>query len=97
MLLGKEEENVVFQDRADAGYRLARELQAYAGRKGVMVLGIPRSGVPVAFEVAKALQATLDIFVSRKLGVPGQEELAFGAVANGGNHARYPRNPRARS
>jgi putative phosphoribosyl transferase len=84
MLLGKEEENVIFQDRADAGYRLAGELQAYAGRKGVIVLGIPRGGVPVAFEVARALQAPLDIFVSRKLGVPGQEELAFGAVASGG-------------
>ena len=84
MLLGKEEENVVFQDRADAGYRLARELQPYTGRKSVIVLGIPRGGVPVAFEVAKALQAPLDIFVSRKLGVPGQEELAFGAVACGG-------------
>ena len=84
MLLGKEEENVIYQDRADAGYRLAGELQVYAGRKGVIVLGIPRGGVPVAFEVARALQAPLDIFVSRKLGVPGQEELAFGAVASGG-------------
>lgn len=82
MLLG--EEHKIFQDRADAGYRLAKALQAYANRKDVVVLGIPRGGVPVAFEVAKALHAPLDIFLSRKLGVPGQEELAFGAVASGG-------------
>ncbi len=82
MFLG--EEHMIFQDRADAGYRLAKELQAYANRKDVIVLGIPRGGVPIAFEVARALDAPLDIFLSRKLGVPGQEELAFGAVASGG-------------
>lgn len=82
MLLG--EEHIIFQDRADAGYRLAKALQAYANREDVVVLGIPRGGVPVAFEVAKALHAPLDIFLSRKLGVPGQEELAFGAIASGG-------------
>jgi putative phosphoribosyl transferase len=82
MLLG--EEHMIFQDRADAGYRLAKALQAYSNREDVIVLGIPRGGVPVAFEVAKALHVPLDIFLSRKLGVPGQEELAFGAVASGG-------------
>ena len=82
MLLG--EEHIIFQDRADAGYRLAKPLQAYANREDVIVLGIPRGGVPVAFEVAKVLRAPLDVFLSRKLGVPGQEELAFGAVASGG-------------
>jgi putative phosphoribosyl transferase len=81
MLLG--EEHIIFQDRADAGYRLAKVLQGYANRDEVVVLGIPRGGVPIAFEVAKALHVPLDIFLSRKLGVPGQEELAFGAVASG--------------
>lgn len=74
----------IFRDRTDAGRRLAQRLQKYAGRLRLLVLGIPRGGVPVAFEVASALKAPLDIFVSRKLGVPGQEELAFGAVASGG-------------
>ena len=73
-----------FENRVDAGRRLASLLDAYAKRKDVIVLGIPRGGVPVAFEVAAALSAPLDIFVSRKLGVPGQEELAFGAIASGG-------------
>lgn len=76
-------EQMVFQDRIDAGIKLASELRQYANRKDVIVLGIPRGGVPVGFEVAKALNAPLDIFVSRKLGVPGQEELAFGAIASG--------------
>jgi len=75
---------MIFEDRVDAGQRLAGNLKAYAGRKDVIVLGIPRGGVPVAFEVAKVLKAPLDIFLSRKLGVPGQEELAFGALATGG-------------
>jgi putative phosphoribosyl transferase len=82
MLLG--EEHIIFQDRADAGYRLAKALQVYANREDVIVLGIPRGGVPVALEIAKVLHAPLDIFLSRKLGVPGQEELAFGAIASGG-------------
>lgn len=82
MLLG--EEHVIFQDRADAGYRLANALRAYANREDVVVLGIPRGGVPVALEVARALHLPWDIFLSRKLGVPGQEELGFGAVASGG-------------
>jgi len=80
----RETELIVFEDRADAGRRLASRLGAYRNRKDVVVLGIPRGGVPVAFEVAAALDAPLDVFVSRKLGVPGQEELAFGAVASGG-------------
>jgi putative phosphoribosyl transferase len=75
---------VIFTDRAEAGRMLAERLQAYAQRKDVTVLGIPRGGVPVAFEIAEALGVQLDVFVARKLGVPGQEELAFGAVASGG-------------
>jgi putative phosphoribosyl transferase len=74
----------VFRDRVDAGGKLAKQLSTYANRSDVIVLGIPRGGVPVAFEVANALNAPLDVFLSRKLGVPGQEELAFGAVATGG-------------
>lgn len=75
---------MIFENRADAGRRLATQLGDYADRNDVIVLGIPRGGVPVAFEVAVALNAPLDVFVSRKLGVPWQEELAFGAVASGG-------------
>lgn len=70
-----------FRDRADAGRQLSSLLDAYAGRQDVLVLGLPRGGVPVAFAVAKALQAPLDVFLVRKLGVPGHEELAMGAVA----------------
>ena len=81
MMLG--DEYMVFRDREEAGQKLAERLQTYANRKDVIVLGIPRGGVPVAFEVAKALDAPLDIFLSRKLGVPGHEELAFGALATG--------------
>jgi putative phosphoribosyl transferase len=73
-----------FRDRTEAGRMLAWRLRAYAGRSDVIVLGIPRGGVPVAFEVATELRAPLDVFVLRKLGVPGHEELAFGAVASGG-------------
>jgi predicted phosphoribosyltransferase len=74
----------VFSDRASAGRILAAHLGAYAGRHDVTVLGLPRGGVIVAAEVAKALDAPLDICVVRKLGVPGREELAFGAIASGG-------------
>jgi len=81
MTLG--DEPMVFRTRKEAGRKLAQRLLGYANRKDVVVLGIPRGGVPVAFEVAKALHAPLDIFLSRKLGVPGQEELAFGAIATG--------------
>jgi putative phosphoribosyl transferase len=73
-----------FQDRTDAGRLLAKKLGHYAGRNDVVVLGMPRGGVPVAFEVAKSLPAPLDVFVVRKLGVPGHEELAMGAIASGG-------------
>src|SRR5437773_8087371 len=73
-----------FQDRKAAGQYLAEKLSAYGGRDDVLVLALPRGGVPVGFEVAKALEAPLDVFVVRKLGVPGYEELAMGAVASGG-------------
>ena len=73
-----------FLDRREAGRRLAESLKDYAGRDDVVVLALPRGGVPVAFEVAESLNAPLDVFVVRKLGVPGQEELAFGAIASGG-------------
>jgi predicted phosphoribosyltransferase len=73
-----------FRDRRDAGRRLARELADYADQQDVAVLALPRGGVPVAYEVARQLKAPLDVFVVRKLGVPGQEELAMGAIASGG-------------
>jgi len=73
-----------FQDRAEAGRRLAEKLVDYAGRPDVLVLALPRGGVPVGYEVARALEAPLDVFVVRKLGVPGHEELAMGAIASGG-------------
>ena len=73
-----------FRDRTEAGRLLAATLQEYANRDDVVVLALPRGGVPVAFEVAKALNAPLDVFVVRKLGLPGQEELAMGAIASGG-------------
>jgi putative phosphoribosyl transferase len=73
-----------FMDRADAGRVLAGHLQHYAQRSDVVVLGLPRGGVPVAYEVARALGAPLDVLVVRKLGVPWQRELAMGAIASGG-------------
>src|SRR5438132_6420223 len=73
-----------FRDRHEAGRLLAEKLTAYAGRPEVIVLALPRGGVPVAYEVARALRAPLDIFLVRKLGLPGHEELAMGAVASGG-------------
>lgn len=73
----------LFQDRIDAGEKLARKLVQYTGRKDVIVLALPRGGVPVGFEAAKALNAPMDIFPVRKLGAPGQEELAMGAIAPG--------------
>jgi putative phosphoribosyl transferase len=73
-----------FQDRTEAGRILAEKLVVYAGRPDVLVLALPRGGVPVAFEVARALDVPLDVFVVRKLGVPGHEELAMGAIASGG-------------
>lgn len=74
----------LFKDRRDAGKQLAQELSAHTGRSDVIVLGLPRGGVPVAYEVARALNAPLDIFIVRKLGLPGHEELAIGAIASGG-------------
>ena len=75
---------MLFRDRSDAGRRLANKLKAYADRPDVLVLGLPRGGMPVAFEVARALHAPLDVFLVRKLGLPGHEELAMGAIATGG-------------
>jgi predicted phosphoribosyltransferase len=80
----------VFRDRRDAGRALAARLDHYAGRDDVLVLALPRGGVPVAYEVAEALRVPLDVFVVRKLGVPGQEELAMGAVATGGVRVLVP-------
>ena len=77
----------LFEDRRDAGRRLAAKLRSRAGlaqAKNLLVLALPRGGVPVAYEVAKALAAPLDVLVVRKLGVPGHEELAMGAIASGG-------------
>jgi putative phosphoribosyl transferase len=73
-----------FRDRLDAGRRLAAALQQYAGRPNLLVLALPRGGVPVGYEVARALHAPLDVMLVRKLGVPGHEELAMGAIASGG-------------
>ena len=73
-----------FPNRAEAGRLLAEKLVKYAGRDDVIVLGLPRGGVPVAFEVAQRLGAPFDVFIVRKLGVPGFEELAAGAIASGG-------------
>lgn len=73
-----------FANRIEAGRLLAKKLDAYANRSDVVVLALPRGGVPVGYEVARALNAPLDVFLVRKLGVPGQEELAMGAIATGG-------------
>ena len=75
---------VRFRDRRHAGRVLAAELAGYAGNPNLLVLGLPRGGVPVAYEVARALDAPLDVFMVRKLGVPGHAELAMGAIASGG-------------
>jgi predicted phosphoribosyltransferase len=77
-------DEILYEDRRDAGRQLADALARYAGRPDVVVLGLPRGGVPVAFEVAKALRAPLDVFLVRKLGAPGDPELAMGAIASGG-------------
>jgi predicted phosphoribosyltransferase len=74
----------VFEDRREAGAFLSTQLEAYKGRDDVVVLGLPRGGVPVACEVARQLEARLDVFVVRKLGLPGHPELAMGAIASGG-------------
>jgi len=75
---------MIFRDRAEAGKKLADELYEYAGRDDCLVLALPRGGVPVAYEVARRLKLPLDVFLVRKLGVPGHEELAMGAIASGG-------------
>src|SRR5438445_677572 len=75
---------MLFRDRTDAGRVLAEELKTYANRPDVLVLALPRGGVPVAYEVARALHVPLDVFLVRKLGVPSHRELAMGAVASGG-------------
>jgi putative phosphoribosyl transferase len=79
-----------FENRRQAGRALARKLSTYAGRDDVIVLALPRGGVPVGYEIAEALDAPLDVFLVRKLGAPGQEELAMGAVASGGVRVLNP-------
>lgn len=81
---GRHPPHLPLRDRVHAGQLLAQVLRPYAGRADVMVLALPRGGVPVAFEVASALTAPLDLMLVRKLGTPGQEELAMGAIASGG-------------
>lgn len=80
----EERETTLFKDRRDAGRKLAPKLTSYAGWPNLLVLALPRGGVPVAYEVALGLNAPLDIFIVRKLGLPGREELAIGAIATGG-------------
>src|SRR5688572_11066396 len=75
---------MLFNDRYDAGRQLAERLGAYVGRPDVIVLALPRGGVPVGYAVSQAIGAPLDVFLVRKLGVPGREELAMGAIASGG-------------
>jgi predicted phosphoribosyltransferase len=79
-----------FKDRREAGRALARLLAPYGTRDDVIVLALPRGGVPVAYEIAEALDAPLDVFMVRKLGVPGQEEVAMGAIASGGIRVLSP-------
>ena len=74
----------IFTDRSDAGRELAAAMERFRDVPGLIVLGLPRGGIPVAYEVARSLDAALDVFVVRKLGVPGHEELAMGAIASGG-------------
>jgi predicted phosphoribosyltransferase len=81
---------MIFRNRHDAGQKLAKKLTDYAGRNDVLVLGLPRGGVPVAYEVAERLNAPLDVFLVRKLGVPYQEELAMGAIASNGVRVLNP-------
>lgn len=81
---------MLFLDRAEAGRILAQKLLHYKDRPDVLVLGLPRGGVPVAYEVAKTLNVPMDVFVVRKLGVPGHEELAMGAIASGNTRVINP-------
>lgn len=80
----EDKEKALFRGRRDAGKKLAQRLLKYAGREDVIVLALPRGGVPVAYEVASALKSPLNIFIVRKLGWPGHEEMAIGAIASGG-------------
>lgn len=84
MIGGARGQPLPFSDRTDAGKYLASKLVAHQGRADLLVLALPRGGVPVGFEVALALHAPLDVFIVRKLGVPGHEELAIGAISSGG-------------
>jgi predicted phosphoribosyltransferase len=84
MIPTEETKTALFKDRRDAGRKLAQKLKDYPGRKDVIVLALPRGGVPVAYEAAKALNVPMDIFIVRKLGWPGHEEMAIGAIASGG-------------
>jgi putative phosphoribosyl transferase len=86
---------MMWRNRQEAGRALARRLAAYARRPDVIVLGLPRGGVPVAYEIAEALDLALDVFLVRKLGVPGNEELAMGAIASGGARVLDLRTARA--
>ena len=81
---------MLFRDRTDAGRTLAGKLKQYADRPDVLVLALPRGGVPVGYEIARALRAPLDVFLVRKLGLPGHEELAMGAIATGGVRVLNP-------
>jgi putative phosphoribosyl transferase len=81
---GRAMQDLPFRDRADAGQLLSHKLKAYTNRLDVLILALPRGGVPVAREIARSLHAPLDVFLVRKLGAPGQEELAMGAIASGG-------------
>lgn len=81
---------MIFENRQEAGRRLASSLAKFKNHDDVIVLGIPRGGIPIAFEVATKLNLPLDVFVLRKLGVPGQEELAFGAIGSGGVRVLNP-------
>jgi putative phosphoribosyl transferase len=80
--MGVKGQMALFKDRVDAGIKLAKELSKYANLSDVLILALPRGGVPVAFEVAKELNVKMDVFIVRKLGVPGNEELAMGAIAS---------------
>lgn len=82
---------MTFLNRTEAGQKLAHELMAYAGRSDVVVLALPRGGVPVAYPIADVLDAPLDVFIVRKLGVPGHEEMAMGAIASGGVRVLLPK------
>jgi predicted phosphoribosyltransferase len=88
MLAARDRRAAVFANRYEAGRQVAERLQGYAGRDDVVVLALPRGGLPVGYEVARALKAPLDVYVVRKLGVPEHEELAMGAIASGGIRVR---------